>query len=474
MVLVLTSLGLFLEPRLAFWVTMGIPISFLGSFLILPVMDISINMISLFAFIISLGIVVDDAIVVGENVYEYRQRGMSTFRAAVEGARDVIVPVTFSILTNIAAFMPLFFVTGTMGKFFRVIPATVICVFAISWIESIFVLPAHLGHQRPPKPHGPRAFVIRQQQRISRGLEWAIETLYAPLLRLSLRNRYLTVAIGAFILIVTVGYVVGGHINFRFMPKVDTDIISVSATLPYGANVNETKAIEERLYAAARNVVEGFGGDAVCRGIYSQIGSAGGGGGGPRGGNSATGSHLCQLQVFLVPTAERDFTATDFAREWREEAGELPSLESLIFDYSTGPSGGASIDIELSHSDIVTLEQAASELADSLRTFAGVKDIDDGFRGREAADGFQNQTRGAQPGYNRLRIGPAGPRRILWSARIPAATWTRRNLGDGPSAGERTSVGAQCRGTNYPYGQWRGDSPDGSGRGHSRKGLHRN
>ena len=381
LVLVLTSLGLFLEPRLAFWVTMGIPISFLGAFLMLPAMDVSINMISLFAFIVSLGIVVDDAIVVGENVYEYRQRGMSTFRAAVDGARDVMVPVTFSILTNIAAFTPLFFVTGTMGKFFRVIPATVICVLVISWIESMFVLPAHLGHQRPPKSHGVRAFLIRQQQRVSRGLEWAIRTLYAPVLRLALRNRYLTMAIAVAILVVTVGYVAGGHINFRFMPKVDTDVISVGATLPYGVNVEETESMEKRLYAAARNVLERHGGDAVCRGIYSQIGSMSSGGHGPDSGSSGSGSHLCQIQVFLVPTAEREFTASDFANEWRQEAGEIPGLESLLFDYSTGPSGGASIDVELSHSDIDVLESAAAELAESLRTFAGVKDIDDGFAG---------------------------------------------------------------------------------------------
>ena len=140
------AIGLVLEARLAFWVTMGIPISFLGGLLLLPLLGVSINMVSLFAFIVALGIVVDDAIVVGENIYEYHQRGMSFRKAAARAARDVAMPVTFSILTNIVAFMPMFFVPGIMGKIFRVIPAVVVLVFLISLVESLFILPAHLGH----------------------------------------------------------------------------------------------------------------------------------------------------------------------------------------------------------------------------------------------------------------------------------------------------------------------------------------
>ena len=377
--LVLSTLGLFLEPRLAFWVTMGIPISFLGAFLLMPIMDVSINMISLFAFIVSLGIVVDDAIVVGENVHEYRQRGMSYLKAAVEGARAVTVPVSFAILTNIAAFMPLFFVPGVTGKIFRVMPAVVVSVFAISWLESLFVLPAHLGHQRPPTKQGIRAFVFRQQQRFSRGFEWAIRNLYAPLLRISLRNRYLTTALGVALLVVTVGYVIGGRINFSFLPKVDADVISASAVLPYGTPVEKTNKIVERLYNEAEKILLRHGGESITRGIFTQVGSAIQGFGPGPAFDTGGGSHLAAVQVFLVPNDQRDIKASEFAKEWRNNVQDLSGLESLLFSYSAGPSAGSSINLELSHPDIDVLESAAAELAGVLRSYAGVKDIDDGF-----------------------------------------------------------------------------------------------
>ena len=166
--LVLILLGLFLEIKLAFWVTMGIPISFLGSILLLPGFDVSINMISMFAFIVALGIVVDDAIIAGENIYEYRQKNLNHVEAAVMGARDVAIPISFSILTNIAAFLPILFVPGVMGKIWKVIPIVVITVFAVSWVESLFVLPAHLAHSE--KKNRFFGFITRQQQKVSGGL----------------------------------------------------------------------------------------------------------------------------------------------------------------------------------------------------------------------------------------------------------------------------------------------------------------
>ncbi len=376
--LVLITLGLFLEIRLAFWVMMGVPISILGSFLLFPTFDVSINMLSLFAFIVTLGIVVDDAIVVGENIYELRQRGYSYIQAAIQGARQVAVPVTFSILTNIATFVPLMFVTGIMGKFFRVIPIIVISVFTISLIESLYVLPAHLGHQHPPKDHGLFAFLFRRQQQVSRGLSWFVHTCYAPFLRLALRNRYLTIAAGVAVLILMLGVVVGGHINFTFFPRVDGDVVTANAVLPFGAPVAETKKVEERLLETAREVLAENGGDNILRGIMALVGNnAGRRGPGPSGGG--TGSHLCSVQVYMVPSGERSISATQFAKIWREKTGEMAGLESLTFLFSSGFSAGSPIDVELSHPDIDVLETAAAELANTLQSFTGVKDIDDGF-----------------------------------------------------------------------------------------------
>ena len=166
--LVLVLLGIFLELKLAFWVTMGIPISFLGGLLFLPFFDVSINMISMFAFIIALGIVVDDAIIAGENIYEYRQQGFNRVDAAIQGAKDVATPIAFSILTNIVAFFPLALVPGVMGKVWRVIPVVVIVVFLISWLESLLILPSHLAHSRKNGGNRLTRFVGGLQQAFGR------------------------------------------------------------------------------------------------------------------------------------------------------------------------------------------------------------------------------------------------------------------------------------------------------------------
>jgi multidrug efflux pump subunit AcrB len=158
LILVFITLSLFLQMRLALWVMLGIPISFLGALLVMPSMDVSVNMISLFAFIMALGVVVDDAIVVGENIFEHRQQGKTYLKAAIDGAKEVAVPVTFSILTSVAAFTPLIYVVGTLGKFIKVIPLVVISILLVSLIESLFVLPAHLsmGKKINPNPDMPK------------------------------------------------------------------------------------------------------------------------------------------------------------------------------------------------------------------------------------------------------------------------------------------------------------------------------
>ncbi len=379
LLLVLIILGLFLELRLAFWVTMGIPISFLGSLLLMPAMDVSINMISMFAFIITLGIVVDDAIVVGENVYELRQRGMRFIDAAIHGARQISVPVTFSILTNITAFMPMFFIPGVTGKFFRVIPAVVVSVFLISLIESLYVLPAHLGHLRAARETGIRGFIHRKQQRFSDLLLWFIHKIYQPVLRFALRNRYITVATGITILVVTVGFIRGGRIDFSFMPKVDSDIVTASVEMPFGTPVEETKEIKNRLSQSLKTVLARHGGDKITRGVYAQIGSPPIGGGPVDIDFANAGSHLTNVQVFMVPTDERPITASQLANEWSKELGEVSGAETLTFAYSAGPTSGDAINILLSHRHVPTLEKAAAELAEEFESYAGVRDIDDGF-----------------------------------------------------------------------------------------------
>jgi multidrug efflux pump subunit AcrB len=222
LILIFLILGLFLQIRLAMWVMLGIPISFLGALLMMPSLDVSINMLSLFAFILALGIVVDDAIVVGENVYTHRGMKKPYMDAAVDGAIEVGRPVIFSVLTTVAAFLPLIFVSGTMGKFIKVIPFVVIPILMVSLIESLLILPAHLSFGKPVRPtDGAAGFITRMREGFGSRLEHFIAGPYKRFLSLCIKYRYTTLASAIAILLIAVGLVGGGIIKFRFMPEVD-------------------------------------------------------------------------------------------------------------------------------------------------------------------------------------------------------------------------------------------------------------
>ncbi|MEM7677166.1 MAG: efflux RND transporter permease subunit, partial [Myxococcota bacterium] len=406
-------LGLFLDTRLSFWVTLGIPISFLGSIMLMPAMDVSVNMISLFAFIITLGIVVDDAIVVGENIYEMRQRGMSPLEAAVHGAQTISMPVVFSVLTTVAAFMPMFLVPGASGKFFRVLPAIVVCVLVMSLIESLFVLPAHLGHSRARRGGifsavSERVIGVLELpgRRFSSWLMWFINGPYARVLRAAVNNRSMTICIGIAILVSTFGFIGSGRMNFSFLPKVETDNIAAKATLPFGVAIEETERVQARLIQGANEVIAESGEQGIAVGLYSQIGTALNTAAGPNvsvgvGG----GTHLTGAQVFLVPSDQRILTAGEFAKRWREKVQDIVGLESLTFAYSTGPSSGAAIEIQLIHDNLERLEAAAADLAQNLRSYAGVKDIDDGFSGGKPQLSFKLTPEGRSLGLTALEVG---------------------------------------------------------------------
>ncbi|MBN1558143.1 MAG: efflux RND transporter permease subunit [Lentisphaerae bacterium] len=377
LILVMIVLGLFLEVRLAFWVMLGIPISFLGCLLLLPYVGVSINMISLFAFIVAVGIVVDDAIVVGESVYYERQQGKDFFEAAVNGARLVAAPVTFAILTNILAFVPLLFVPGTMGQLWRNIPVVIIAIFAISLVEALFILPSHLAHHTRLRTGRIWKILEMPQQFFGGGLERFSERVYLPFVQRTLRFRYTTVACGAAALILTLGWIRGGRTAFTFFPKVESDRITASAVLPYGVPFDATLRVETRLRETAWEVLGEHGGTNILRGIYAIAGGTPGGFG-PMGAVAA-GSHLTGVEVNLVPLDQRELTAAEFARLWRERTGRIAGLESLSFKFNIGPASGSPIDIELSHPDEGILEEMAAETAAALARFDGVIEIDDGI-----------------------------------------------------------------------------------------------
>ena len=377
--LVLILLGLFLEARLAFWVTMGIPISFLGSILFLPGFGISINMMSMFAFIVALGIVVDDAIVVGENIYTYRERGYPFGKAAVAGVREVAMPVTFSILTNIVTFTPLLFVPGISGKMFMAIPVVVITVFAISLVESLFILPAHLSHRSDKPDRVVMAWLHNSQQRFSNRFTRLVRERYGPFLDRTLTWRYLTVAVGMAILIVTLVYVKSGRMGITLMERIESDFAQAEIALPYGSAIEKTELVQASLVEAARAIADASGGKQLVKGIFSDIGHTV---------NGTAGSHTCRVRVYLTPANERPMQTGDFVRAWRSAVGTIAGLETLTFKSDAGgPGSRAAMSIELSHRDLGVLETAGAELAENLSYFQKVKDINDGFApGKEQID----------------------------------------------------------------------------------------
>jgi multidrug efflux pump subunit AcrB len=363
LLLVFVLLGIFLELRLAFWVTLGIPVAFLGSFLLLPSADISLNMISMFAFIIALGIVVDDAIIVGESVYGWRERGHSPREAAIRGSHRMAVPVAFSILTNIAAFIPIMFIPGWMGKIWYAIPIVVSAVFIISWIESVFILPSHLASLAEK----PRFAIVRwidaRQQKVSDLLRRGIEKIYAPILSTCLRYRYATLGAGIAILLVTLAYAMSGRMGWTLMPTVESDEANASATLPFGTPLAQAERAREVLEAAAWRVVEENGGEALATGIFSSI----------------EGNEV-RTRVYLKPPEERPITTTRFTDLWREATPRVPGATSTRFESDRGgPGGGPAITVEVSHPDIATLEAAAVALGNRLRAIPNVSDVNDGF-----------------------------------------------------------------------------------------------
>ena len=380
LLLVFVILGLFLELKLAFWVTLGIPISFLGAMLFLPSLDVSINMIALFAFILCLGIVVDDAIIVGEAIYKERERGKKGVEAAVDGAYGVGVPVVFSVLTSVAAFLPMMFVTGVMGKFIWVIPAIVIPVLLLSLFECLFILPAHLAHSEPVRSQGSVFSGIElRRQRLSAKLSHFIDTTYKSWVTKACERKYLTLSIGIGFLIIMSGMVGGGYLKFVNMPTVDGEMVKASIEMPIGTPIEETEKVARRVHSALSAAVDKIGGDRqeVLDSSYvlfgSQLKLSGHGGG-----RTSSGGNIATVVAILVTSEGRSFSSNDFSDVWRESVGEIPGIKSLKFK-SNIVGTNEDINIQLSHSNFSVLEQVSNKIKDELRSYAGILDVADNF-----------------------------------------------------------------------------------------------
>lgn len=393
LLLVLLILTLFLRPSLAFFVMLGIPISFLGSMLFLPALGISINLASLFGFILVLGIVVDDAIIVGESVFtQFQKHGGPGVEASVAGTKRVSIPVTFAVLTTIVAFLPILTIPGFLGKFFFPIPVVVIATLIWSLIESKLVLPYHLtlcrvgGHDRENIN-----WLQRQQRKIADGLERFIERRYRPFLKRVIEFRYATVAAFVGILMIMFGMLAGKHLPFVFFPPVPSDYIVAKLVMPEGTPVElTTRAIGqmqdglEKLIAKVEAEGHGtpFDNAVVTIGAQPFEGS-----GGPMGeALQNTGTHIAEIAVELVKREDladggdiEALSAPNLANRWRELIGPVPGVKELSFNANAAGAAGMPIDIQLSGRDFDALQAASEAIKAKLATYEGLFDIKDNY-----------------------------------------------------------------------------------------------
>jgi multidrug efflux pump subunit AcrB len=370
--IVLGILALFLEIKLAFWVMMGMVISFVGGMVFLPVVGESINMISMFAFLVVLGIVVDDAVVVGENVYEYRQRGMDRMTAAIRGTQDIARPVVFSIMTNIIAFVPLLYLPGTTGKFWWPLPAVVIIVLVVSLAEALFILPAHLAHSRERKRTQIGGYLHKLQRGFANGFERFVDRWFGAVLTRCLRNRYVTLVAGLGLLVIVSGYASSSHMGMIMMPEMAADEIEAGVRLPVGTTSAQAARMADKVTEATRRMFEEHDLYRVAEGIKTNV----------------RGQNFVDVEIVMRPPDEHDMSTAEIIELWRSNIGDIPGVHQITFEAETGPgSWQKDISIDLSHADIEVLEKASIDLLARSESYAAARDVSDNYdRGKAQFD----------------------------------------------------------------------------------------
>ena len=360
-VLVLIILGVFLHLKIALWVILGMAVAFLGAFALMPLpfADITINIMSLFAFILVLGIVVDDAIIIAESAYAETESRGYTLANIVRGAQRVAVPATFGVLTTIMAFLPMLFQTGRTSAFAGAIAWVVILCLAFSLIESKLILPSHLA-------------IMRSSHGTKRGIsDWAdaklkrfIANVYAPTLRVAIEYRWSTLAAFIAVAILMIGLVLGGWVRVVYFPEMEADFVMATVELQEGAPEQLITSIVEQMDASLREVNEeiktdfGFENDVIEHMFaYIQNGSSG------------------RFQVALAAGENRDVSPREVESRWRDKIGEISGTEELSFSSGMRMSSGAPVSFRLSGRDYQQVERAADELADHLKSYEGLFEI---------------------------------------------------------------------------------------------------
>ncbi len=386
-ILVFILLMLFLDMHLALWVAAGIPISFMGAFLILYFTGNTLNMVSLFAFIMALGIIVDDAIVIGENVYTHFSAGKKFPKEVViDGVKQVGAPILMAVSTTIAAFAPLLFIKGILGKFISILPGAVIIILLASLGEALIILPSHLHHALESAIHKKegkiRKWHKKIRSKIDKGLDYTINSIYIPAIKYSLKNRYFTLSISLGALIISVGIIIGGYVPFVFFPKGDSNWVVATVVYPLGTPFDVTEKTIEKLEKETNRLNEIFKKKLnykkdVITGQFSLVGAIV-----PKEWiDAVTGENCGEVWIEIIPSEERpDISATEFGNKWRELTGEIPGVEELTFSFMEGIPAPMPIEVQLMGDNFETLRKASEELKAKLKTYVGLFDIKDNFK----------------------------------------------------------------------------------------------
>jgi len=378
-VLVFGALWLFLCLRLSFWVALGIPVSFAFAMVALWACEASINMISLFGFIMALGLVVDDAIVIGENVYRHQREGGPLVDAAVAGTAEMALPVLGAVATTIVAFVPLLFVSGIMGKFIAILPVAVIATLVGSTIEGLLILPAHLSHESSSSGEGRWARRAQSARRFLDGvIEGLIDRVYRPLYHVALRYKISTICLAMAALLSCFGLLAGGLVPRIMFPKTDSEILICQLMFPDGTPVAKTDEAITRIEKAALSMNQHFlsqGHRKVVTTVYASVGQLS-----EQEFQIAAGPHVGEVWLELRPADERDVHSEETLTAWRKLTGPIPETISLSYKAMRGGPGGKPVELRLKGYDLVALREAAAEVRAELARYGGLYDIEDDYR----------------------------------------------------------------------------------------------
>lgn len=370
--LVFIMLSLFLRVKLAFWVLIGMPISVIGAFAFMPFFGMTINYTTIFAFILVLGIVVDDAIVTGENIYRHLEKGGDPTDAVIDGTKEVGVAVTFGVLTTMLAFAGLFLMEGERSGMFQVIPIIVIPVLVLSLVESKLILPSHLNY---PLQTGFVPILTPMQEAVKKGVDRFIHNVYQPILGRCIDRPALTVSVFIAVFIIVASIISSGWMRFNFFPRVQSEVARASLTMPVGTPFDVTQRYIAQVEQAALTLKKKYEdeGNDIITDIFSSVGTKASS---RMGISSNTGRVM--LEMLPPELRENKISSMQVAAEWRRLVGDIPGARSLtIGSYIHG--GGAAVDVVLYGDDFKVLREISSQIKEKLSSYSGLYDITDNY-----------------------------------------------------------------------------------------------